>query len=107
MIEASRPGKVKVRREPSLRSSWRWQGVRVCADEESTGSAATAGSLKKAGWGKVATCARADDFDLRFGTLGRVGRRGRGFFFGAVALGVGRLVGGLFFNLDGSTFRTR
>lgn len=79
----------------------------MCADEESTGSAAAVGSLKKAGCGKVATCARVDDFDLRFGTLGRVGRGGRGFFFGAAALGAERLTGDLFFNLDGSTFRTR
>src|SRR5262245_39772893 len=100
MIEASKPGKVKVRREPSLRSSWRRQSVGVCADEKSTGSAATAGSLKKAGWGQVATCARVDDLDLRFGTPGRVGRGGRVFFFGVASLGVGCLADGIFFNLD-------
>jgi hypothetical protein len=49
MIEASKPGKVRVSREPSPRSSWRRQAAWVGADEESTGSAVTAGSLKKAG----------------------------------------------------------
>ena len=107
MIEASKPGKVTISREPSARSSWRRQGAGVCADEESTGRAVTAGSLKKAGWGKAATCARADDFDFRFGKPGRMGRAGVSFFFGAAVLGVERLAGGLFFNLDGSTFRTR
>jgi len=107
MIEASRLGKVKVRREPSSRSSWRRQGAGVCVVEESRGSAATAGSLKKAGWGKAATCARENDFDFLFGTPGRMGRVGVGFFLGEAALGVERLTGGLFFNLDGSTFRTR
>src|SRR5262249_45875727 len=107
MIEASKPGKVRVRREPSARSSWRRQGAGVCADEESTGRAVTAGSLKKAGWGKAATCARVDDFDFCLGMPGRMGRVGVSFFFGAAALGAERLAGGLFFNLDRSSFRTR
>ena len=75
----------------------------VCADEKSTGSVVTAGSLKKAGWGHVATCVRVDDFDLRFGVVRGV----RVFFFGVAFLGVGCLAGGIFFNLDGSTFSTR
>lgn len=79
----------------------------MCANEESTGRAATAGRLKNAGWGKAATCARVDDFDFRFGIDGRVGRAGWGFFFGAAALSVERLAGGIFFNLDGSTFKIR
>jgi hypothetical protein len=79
----------------------------VCAGEESTAKAAAAGNLKKAGWGKVATCARVDDFDFWFGLPGRVGRVGAGFFSSAAALGAECLAGGFFFNLDGSTFRTR
>jgi len=78
------------------------------SSEESTGSEATAGSLKKVGWGKAATCARVDDFDFCFGTPGRVGRSCVcRFFFGAAVLGAEHLAGGLFLSLDGSTFRTR
>lgn len=80
----------------------------MCADGESRGGEATAGSLKKAGWGKAATCARVDDFDFCFGTAGCVGRSGVcRFFFGAAVLGAERLAGGLFLSLDGSSFRTR
>src|SRR5262245_554827 len=107
MIEVSRPGKVKVRREPSGRSSWRRQGARVCGEEESTGKAATAGNWKKAGWGKVATSARVEGLNFWFGTPERVGRVGAGFFFSAAVVGAERLATGFFFNLDGSTFRTR
>jgi hypothetical protein len=80
----------------------------MCADGEAPCGAATAGSLKKVGWGKAATCARVDDCDFCFGTPGRVWRSGVGFFFfSAAALGAERLAGGLFFSLDGSSFRTR
>ena len=48
-----------------------------------------------------------DDFDFCFGTPVRVERAGIGLFFGAATLGAARLGSGLFFNLDGSTFRTR
>ena len=76
MIEGSKPGKVKVRRAPSPRSSWRRQGAWVYVGEESSGSEATVGSWKKAGWGKGSACVRVNDFDFCFGTPERVGREG-------------------------------